>query len=147
MFPLEPGVTPDLERLRAHGLEMPMFGVTGDNDGWIAEHPEDPDSSISETVETFLNLAGAKPRKAVQPSPMYWQPDEHRGEAWYRERYGFREADRFDTWVYHNKSGEPRVCVTVMKNMPHGTIREETVAAWDFMKHFRRKSDGTIQMF
>ena len=145
MFPLEPGVMPDLERLRGHGMEMPMFGVTGDNDGWIAEHPEKSDSSISETVETFLALAGTKPRKAENPSPMYWQPDEHRGEAWYREHYGFRQADRFDTWVYHNTSGEPRVCITVMKNMPHGTITEETVAAWDFMKHFRRHADGTIE--
>lgn len=146
MFPLEPGETPALERLRQRGLEMPMFGVTGDNDGWIVEHPEDEDSAISETVKTFLNLAGTQPKRAEHPNPMYYQPDEHRDTLWYREHFGFREADRFETWVYYNHSGEPRVCITVMKNMPHGTIWEETVAAWDFLKRFRRKSDGTIQM-
>ena len=147
MFPLEPGQVPDLERLRQCGLEMPMFGVTGDNDGWITEHPEDPASSISETIETFLELAGTEPKKAEKPSPMYYQPDEHRDARWYRDNFGFREADRFDTWIYNNASGEPRVAITVMKNMPHGTIWEETAAAWDFMKRFRRKKDGTIQMF
>ena len=129
MFPLEPGKVPDLERLRQCGLEMPMFGVTGDNDGWITEHPEDPASSISETIETFLELAGTEPKKAEKPSPMYYQPDEHRDARWYRDNFGFREADRFDTWIYNNASGEPRVAITVMKNMPHGTIWEETAAA------------------
>lgn len=144
MFPLEQDAVPDLERLRRCGLEMPLFGVTGDNDGWITEHPERPDSSISETVETFLNLAGTSPKPAAHPDPMYWQPDEHRDADWYRAHYGFREADRFDTWVYYNANGQSRVCVTVMKNMPHGTIWEETAAAWDFMKQFRRKADGRI---
>jgi len=146
MFPPEPGQIPDLERLRRHGLEMPMFGVTGDNDGWITEHPEDPASAISETIETLLKLAGTEPKKAEKPSPMYYQPDEHRDARWYRDNFGFREADRFDTWIYKNASGEPRIAITVMKNMPHGTIWEETEAAWDFMKRFRRKKDGTIQM-
>lgn len=146
MFPLDADQVPDLERLRRHGLEMPMFGVTGDNDGWITENPQSPDSSISETVETFLALAGTKPRKAACPAPMYYQPDEHRDAQWYREHYGFREADRFDTWVYNNQAGEPRLAITVMKNMPHGTIWEETIAAWDFMKHFRRLPDGRILM-
>ena len=77
---------------------------------------------------------------------MYYQPDEHRDAQWYREHYGFREADRFDTWVYNNQAGEPRLAITVMKNMPHGTIWEETIAAWDFMKHFRRLPDGRILM-
>lgn len=146
MFPLEDGQISDLEHFRTHGLEMPVFGVTGDNDGWIMERPEDPDSSISETVETFLKLAGTKPKKAAVPDPMYWQPDEHRNADWYRAHYGFEESDRFDTWVYHNANHEPRVCITVMKNMPHGTIWDETVAAWDFMKRFRRKPDGRIDM-
>ena len=146
MFPLEEGQLPDLEHLKQHGLEMPMFGVTGDNDGWIVEHPEQADSSISETIAVFLKLAGTEPRKASSPAPMYWQPDEYRGEEWYRQKYGFKEADRFETWVYHNADHQPRVCITVMKNMPHGTIWEETAAAWDFMKQFRRKPDGKIEM-
>lgn len=135
----------NLEQLRSHGLEMPLFGVTGDNDGWIMEEPGAEDSDLSRTIETFLKLADTEPRRAETPNPLYWQPDEVRDPHWYWDHFRFREADRFLTWVYHNRQGQPRVNITVMKNMPHGTIWEETVAAWDFLKHFSRKPNGSIR--
>lgn len=45
---------------------------------------------------------------------------------------------RFDTTLYKNEEGVPLLGFTVMKNMPHGAIVEQSRAAWDFMKRFRR---------
>lgn len=80
--------------------------------------------------------------------PWYWKCDaQWNGENRYTPEAGYRQGWRMTTYEYQNLDGYPRFCFTEMKDMPHGTIREKTVAAWDFMKHFRRKSDGTIQMF
>ncbi|MFR1359138.1 MAG: hypothetical protein ACLSBB_18260 [Ruthenibacterium lactatiformans] len=55
-------------------------------------------------------------------------------------------------WVYRGRTlwhsglpdaqGVPRVCVTVMKNMPHGAIHDESRAAWEFMRRYRRPGNG-----
>lgn len=146
MFPMSraAGDEESLRRLRQNKMAMPLFGVTGDNDGWCVEHPEKPDSEISHTVETFCNLAGCELRPAEKPSPLYWQPAEERSEEFYREKYGLKEADRFRTWVYRMPSGKEIVAITVMKNMPHGSIWDEATAAWEFLKSFRRLPDGTL---
>lgn len=45
---------------------------------------------------------------------------------------------RFDTKLYATENGVPMVAFTVMENMPHGSIVEQSRAAWDFMKRFCR---------
>ena len=44
--------------------------------------------------------------------------------------------------VGKSEKGQAMVCVTVMKNMPHGAIRDEARAAWMFMRQFRRSKDS-----
>lgn len=66
-------------------------------------------------------------------------PDEIRtGENYYTASRGYLQGDRFRTFVYRGLDGQPRVAFTVMKNMPHGAIREQSRAAWEFLRHFRR---------
>lgn len=133
-----------LDKLAAAGLELPMFGVTGDNDGWICESPALVDSDISRTIETFCRLSSIALKKADKPNPFYWQFDEVRGPDWYKKNQGLTESHRFYSWAYQ-KDGIDRVVITVMKNMPHGSIWDETVAAWKFLSRFYRQSDGTIK--
>ena len=66
-------------------------------------------------------------------------PDEIRtGENYYTITRGYDQGDRFKTLIYYGKDGKPRVGFTVMKNMPHGAICEQSRAAWEFLRHFRR---------
>jgi hypothetical protein len=51
---------------------------------------------------------------------------------------GYKEGDRFQTEVYCREDQSARVCVTVMKNMPHGAIAEEARFTWEFLKQFCR---------
>ncbi|MGN0977273.1 MAG: alpha/beta hydrolase family esterase [Faecousia sp.] len=71
-----------------------------------------------------------------QTCPVGYRPD---GEATAKDAYAnLPEGDRFHTYSYLGRNGYPMVCVTVMKNMPHGAIREQSRVAWEFLKHFRR---------
>lgn len=78
--------------------------------------------------------------------PTRFPPDEIRtGENYYTASRGYLQGDRFRTFVYHGLDGLPRVAFTVMKNMPHGAIREQSRAAWEFLRHFRRP-EGSRQV-
>lgn len=148
MFPMSQAAADAkcLDQLKKAGVAMPLFGVTGDNDGWSIAEPENLLSGISQTIEVFCALSGVQIQPAVKPAPLYWQPDETWGESFYREKLSLMEAGRFTTWVYKNKTDIPLVAITVMKNMPHGSIWDEVVAAWFFLKRFRRLADGTLML-
>ncbi len=47
---------------------------------------------------------------------------------------------------YKNVQGNTMVAVTVMKDMPHGAIREESRFTWQFLKQFHRKA-GVLSHF
>lgn len=66
----------------------------------------------------------------------------YNGENHYTAARGYTEGERFGTAVYRDAQGVPRVCVTVMKNMPHGAIHDESRAAWEFMRRYRRPGNG-----
>lgn len=69
-------------------------------------------------------------------------------ELWGAEHYpaeqGFAQGDRFHTQVWRNAEGKVRVGLTVMHNMPHGAIPDESRAAWAFLRQFRRAADGSL---
>ena len=79
--------------------------------------------------------------------PTRFPPDEIRtGKNYYTASQGYAQGDRFRTMVYHGPDGMPRVAYTVMKNMPHGAIREQSRAAWEFLRHFRRpEGSGRVE--
>ena len=60
---------------------------------------------------------------------------------------GFENADRFRTWSWNNAQGRERLAITVMKNMPHGAISEESRFAWEFLKRFRRRAGEKKVLF
>ena len=71
--------------------------------------------------------------------PTRFLPNEIRTvDNYYTTSQGYLQGDRFKTLVYHGPDGLPRVAFTIMKNMPHGAIPEQSRAAWEFLRHFRR---------
>ena len=56
----------------------------------------------------------------------------------YAKQDGYTDPGRFTTYAYASASGVVRVCVSIMKNMPHGAIFDESRAVWSFLKQFRR---------
>ena len=68
-----------------------------------------------------------------------FRPDAVRdGQNYYTQEKGYQSGDRLYTRLYTAADGTPRVGYTVMKNMPHGAIPDESRAAWDFLRHFSR---------
>lgn len=77
--------------------------------------------------------------KECRALPTHFLPDEIRTvDNYYTTSQGYLQGDRFKTLVYHGPDGLPRVAFTIMKNMPHGAIPEQSRAAWEFLRHFRR---------
>lgn len=101
--------------------EMPCAFFYGDSD---------PAAKAEENraLSLFLeaNACGSQPDRSLTK------------ENFFTPQNGYREGDRFTTSVYCSADGAPRVLVTVMKNMPHGAIAEESRYAWSFLKHFYR---------
>lgn len=54
----------------------------------------------------------------------------------------YKEGNRFHTRIFSNNDGSIRVGLTIMKNMPHGAIWDESRAAWNFMKRFKRSENA-----
>lgn len=77
-------------------------------------------------------------RRAREAEDGGYRPDEVRTGAFYSGQKGYAEGDRLYTRVYSGPDGEARVCYTLMKNMPHGAIPDQSRAAWEFLRHFSR---------
>ena len=60
------------------------------------------------------------------------------GENHYTKKAGYLEGDRFETKVFFDQNGSIKVGLTVMANMPHGAIWDESYATWVFMRRFAR---------
>ena len=85
---------------------------------------------------TIRREANSKQSRAL---PTRFLPNEIRTvDNYYTTSQGYLQGDRFKTLVYHGPDGLPRVAFTIMKNMPHGAIPEQSRAAWEFLRHFRR---------
>ena len=118
----------------------PTFSKSGyELPAWITVGDCDPAASVDvdEQLEVLLPANNCTIRSARGLTTRF-EPDEIRtDETWYRS-HGYREENRFTTMLYNNAAGEPRVGYTVMKNMPHGAIAEQSRACWEFLRNFRR---------
>lgn len=105
------------------GWEMPYFFFAGDNDAL----------ALAETDKLFSRMLRVN-HCAPQDKPDLV----YTGEDRYTEERGYREGERMTTQVYLDREGVPKVALTVMKNMPHGAIHDESRAAWEFLRRFCR---------
>jgi poly(3-hydroxybutyrate) depolymerase len=122
--PVSPGL------LRS-GYELPYWVCVGDNDPAAG-------TDVDEQLEVMLEVNGCQARAGAGFTTRF-APDEIRtGENYYTSARGYAQGERFRTLVYCGRDGLPRVGYTVMKNMPHGAICEQSRAAWEFLRHFRR---------
>ena len=111
---------------------MPCFIYLGGNDP-VARGTEEP---LLEQMLRANCCAAVRTAGGFVPDAIY------NGENHYTAARGYTEGERFGTAVYRDAQGVPRVCVTVMKNMPHGAIHDESRAAWEFMRRYRRPGNG-----
>ena len=114
------------------GFEMPCFIYLGDSDPIT----RDKTQTLPEQMLKANRCAAAQTPEGFVPDAVY------NGENHYTAARGYAEGGRFDTAVWYDAQGLPRVGVTVMKNMPHGAIRDESRAAWEFLKRYRRPGNG-----
>lgn len=120
--------------------KMPAFIIYGDKDPGIS-------ADSNALMPVYLEANGCTISE-TSDNPVGYQPDEIRNqENYYTAEAGYENGERFTTYVYYGSNGltkssdepTPQVCVTIMKNMPHGAIWEESRAAWEFMKTKRKE--------
>lgn len=122
------------EQLLASGYEIPCFICAGDGDDKVPLG-DDMDSLL----ENMLKANRCAVKEATVRDPMKFVPDAvHTGENCYTPQNGYTDGERFRTFVYNNLNDRVRVCFTLMKNMPHGAVYDQSRAAWAFLKRFRR---------
>ncbi|MCD8018372.1 MAG: hypothetical protein LUF92_01950 [Clostridiales bacterium] len=128
----------------ASGYELPYFIFIGDND------PITAGININDQLVPMLKANHCPAMKNV--SREYDNPavksdfgekvipaDEIRTrDNYYTPDCGYKQGERFNTRVYYDSCGVAKVGYTVMKNMPHGAIMEQSRATWEFLRHFSR---------
>ncbi len=108
------------DSFKESGYEMPFWICVGDSDGKASAFREDeldivlPANGCDRSTEEIL------------------------GEEFYTKEKGYTQGERFNTRIFRDEHGIVKTGLTVMKNMPHGAIWDESRAAWSFMKRFRR---------
>jgi len=117
-----------MQRFEEEGWEMPCAFFYGDSDP-AAKAEQDL------TLPLMLKVNGC----GDKPTTTYTKDN------YFTFANGYQEGDRFSSAVYCSPDHVARVCVTVMKNIPHGAIAEESRFSWNFLKHFRRP-DGSKQV-
>lgn len=118
--------------LAESGCELPYWVCVGDSDGATAGR------SMEEQLTPILRVNGcpAVPDAAQDGG---YRPDALRtAENYYTPEKGYTDGERLCTRIYQAADGTPRIGYTVMKNMPHGAISDQSRAAWDFIRHFSR---------
>lgn len=127
----------EFEEILSRGYELPCFICAGDNDEKVTR--EDLDSLL----ENMLKINNCNIREAKFHNPVKFISDETQdAKNYYTKKNKYTEGERFQTFSYHNAAGKARVCFTIMKNMPHGAVYDESRAAWEFLKRFSRP-DGS----
>lgn len=118
-----------MSSLLSSKCELPCWIYAGDND------PVTQMTDIREQLDILLKANHCDAKRSDKENGGF-VPDEVRtGRNGYED---FLQGDRFYTRIYHGPDGTERVGFTVMKNMPHGAIMEQSRAAWEFLKKFRR---------
>lgn len=120
--------------LLAGGYELPCFICIGDQDEKVPLW-----ENLDQLLENMLIANGCDRRPEQSRNPLKFTPDCIRdGANYYTKENKYTDGDRFLTCVYNNQEGQMRVCFTIMKNMPHGAVYDESRAAWEFLKQFMR---------
>jgi len=101
------------------GYEMPFWIIVGDNDTKAG-----PDRQDELEILCQVNHCSKDQNESLEK---VYTPERH-----------YENGDRFQTKVIRNDQSSIRIGLTVMKNMPHGAIFDESRATWEFMKRFRR---------
>ena len=128
------------DELEQSGYELPVFAVNGDLD-----HKMDvPRQFYREQFSAFVRINGGLPAES-EDGPVRLMADEIiDASGKYTAENGYTQPERLTTYVFNGREGKPRVCFTNVSDMPHGAIYDESRAAWDFLRHFRRPGNGKI---
>ncbi len=110
--------TPFSPDFPASGFELPCWAYAGDSDKAAAPSARD------EQLPVLLAANGCA------APPELWTVENHYA--------ALPQGERFQSEVYRAPDGGPRVGWTVMRDMPHGAIWEESRVAWEFLRHFHR---------
>ncbi|MCM8710424.1 prolyl oligopeptidase family serine peptidase [Clostridium sp. SYSU_GA19001] len=122
------------EKILSKGYELPCFIYAGDNDEKVPLW-----DNLDSLLENMLKVNNCRIREAEKRNPMKFIPDGMLdGENYYTKENKYTDGDRFKTFLYNNMEGKLRVCFTLMKNMPHGAVYDQSRAAWAFLKRFSR---------
>lgn len=120
-----PGITiPTLiaPKLMESDYELPYWMYIGDRD------PVTDSDNVKEQIEKMCKVNHCSKIPAeIRTKENFYTPEN-----------GFQQGERFTTEIYSNEKGIAMIGSTVMKNMPHGAITEQSLATWEFMKHFHR---------
>lgn len=108
------------------GWQLPCAFVYGDSDNKAP-------ASGNLLLGTFLRANGCNE-----------VPDEvWRGASHYPPEAGYAEGDRLTVRAFCGPDGTVRVTETIVRDMPHGAMFEESRAVWEFLKPFYRRPGET----
>ncbi len=125
----------DFRELLESDYEIPCMIFTGDND---AKVPLGKD--VDSLIESMLKVNHCNIVENDSSEPLPFKPDLIHDESnTYTEENGYTDGDRMKTYWFCNQYGEIRVGYTLLKNMPHGAVYDQSRAAWTFLKQFSRK--------
>ncbi len=105
--------------------EMPFYIIVGDNDKKAEMYRED-----ELEIALSANKCNKESEKVLN------------GDNYYTNNRDYIEGDRLFTRLFANDKNIQMVGLTVVKNMPHGAISDESLASWEFMKKFKRNKNN-----
>jgi poly(3-hydroxybutyrate) depolymerase len=130
----------EFNEIISRGYDLPCFICAGDNDEKVAW--EDVDCLL----ENMLKINHCETKEDQSDIPVTFTPDEIRdANNYYTKENKYIDGDRFQTFVYNSVAGHNRVSLTLMKNMPHGAVYDQSRAAWEFLKRFKR-FEGSVKV-
>lgn len=122
------------DKLIAEKWEMPCFIFAGDQDEKVPLW-----ENLDSLLENMLKANGCCLREAEGHRPLKYIPDLfHDQDNFYTKENGYEDGGRMQTFLFKNKRGLVRVGFTLMKNMPHGAVYDQSRATWEFLRKFSR---------
>ena len=126
------------EEILSKGYELPCFICAGDSDDKVPLW-----ENLDSLLYNMLRINNCSIKEAETRNPMkYISQGVLDGENYYTKENKYTDGDRIKTFLYNNHENKLRVCFTLMKNMPHGAVYDESRAAWAFLKRFSRPKDS-----
>ncbi len=118
---------------------MPMFQNAGYDDATICLWPMKPDTDDvrRSTIARWMELNHIAPLEldgntlsGIAADESFYEDPEQR---FYHQRW------------HSEDDGQPILYeLLIAKRMPHAIVHEQIAFAWEFLKHFRRKADGSL---